>query len=68
MNRSTDQLQRTTSDFILFAMVFVRFIMRPSFVAVLQVLAAVLGVMQVSLSIAIMLGGLRMLGVVAPAA
>ena len=51
----------------LFAMVFVRLIMRPSFVAVLQVLAAVLGVMQVSLSIAIMLGALRLLGVVAPA-
>jgi hypothetical protein len=26
MNRSTDQLQRTTSDFILFAMVFVGFV------------------------------------------
>jgi small neutral amino acid transporter SnatA (MarC family) len=49
----------------LLAMIFVRFIMRPGVVAVLQVLAAVLGVMQVSLSVTIMLGALRMLGVVA---
>jgi multiple antibiotic resistance protein len=51
----------------LLAMIFVRFIMRPGVVAVLQVLAAVLGVMQVSLSVTIMLGALRMLGVVAAA-
>jgi multiple antibiotic resistance protein len=49
----------------LLGMIFVRSIMRPAVVAVLQVLAAVLGVMQVALSIAVMLGGLRLLGLVA---
>jgi multiple antibiotic resistance protein len=48
----------------LLGMVFVRGIMQPSVVGVLQVLAAVLGVMQVALSITIMLVALRVLGVV----
>ena len=46
----------------LLGMIFVREIMRPAVVGVLQVLAAVLGVMQVALSITIMLGALRVLG------
>ncbi|MDM0052472.1 MarC family protein [Variovorax sp. J22R115] len=45
----------------LLAMIFVRSIMRPAVVAVLQVLGAVLGVMQVALSLSIMLAALYLL-------
>ncbi|MGJ7509248.1 MarC family protein [Variovorax sp. GT1P44] len=47
----------------LLAMVFVRSIMRPAVVGVLQVLGAVLGVMQVALSVSMMLGSLYLLGI-----
>lgn len=51
----------------LLSMVWVRSIMRPACVAVLQVLGAVLGVLQVALSIAIMFGALPLLGAWRPA-
>lgn len=47
----------------LLAMVFVRSIMRPAMVAVLQVLGAMLGVLQVAFSISIMLGALHLMDV-----
>lgn len=49
----------------LLAMVFVRSIMRPAAVAVLQVLGAVLGVMQVALSLSIMLAALYLMNILA---
>ncbi|HEY2255336.1 MAG TPA: MarC family protein [Variovorax sp.] len=48
----------------LLSMIFVRTVMKPTCVAVLQVLGAVLGLLQVALSIYIMLGALYLLGLV----
>lgn len=51
----------------LLGMIFVRSIMRPACVAVLEVLGVVLAVLQVALSITVILGALRLLRLTAAA-
>jgi small neutral amino acid transporter SnatA (MarC family) len=53
---------------VLVAMLFARRILVGFAILILQVIGAVLAVLQVALSVQIIIGGLRMLGVLAPEA